>query len=193
MVILDTPIEGLKVIEFECARDDRGHFARTFCAREFQRHGLKASVSQANLSLTRIKGTIRGLHFQLPPVTETKVIRCTRGAIVDIVIDLRPESATFLRHFAVELTADNYRALYIPERFSNGYQALTDDAEASYHVDEFYTPGHERGLRFDDPRLGLPWPIAPTMVSEKDRNWPLLDEERIAALHAQLQVQVTDT
>jgi dTDP-4-dehydrorhamnose 3,5-epimerase len=188
MMILDTPIHGLKVIEFGLIRDNRGHFARTFCVRSFELHGLKAPVSQANLSFGHYKGTIRGLHFQIPPAAETKLMRCTRGAIMDIAIDLRPESATFLQHFSVELTADNYKALYVPERFANGYQALTDGAEAAYQVSEFYTPGYERGLRFSDPRLKLPWPTEPTIVSEKDRNWPLLDDERIASIRHELGV-----
>jgi len=188
MRILDTPIDGVNVIEFAQISDDRGYFARTFCAREFERRGLKATVSQANLSFSNRKGTIRGMHFQAPPVAEAKLMRCTRGAIVEMVVDLRPESSTFLQHFAVELTADNCKALYVPERFANGYQALTDAAEAAYHVSEFYTPGYEGGVRFDDPLLALPWPTQATMVSDKDRSWPLLDDTRIATIRRELRV-----
>lgn len=186
MKIHDTPIRDLKVVEFEPIRDDRGYFARTFCAKEFEQAGMKPTVAQANLSFNHKKGTVRGMHFQCPPAAETKLVRCTRGAIVDIVVDLRPESGTFLQHFAVELTADNAKALYVPERFAHGYQTLTDAAEVAYQVGEFYTPGYERGLRFSDPRLGLPWPMEPTVISEKDSNWPLLDEARLAVIREEL-------
>lgn len=182
----DTPIPGLKVIESEPIVDDRGYFARTFCAREFEQHGLKAIVAQANLAFNHHKGTVRGMHFQAPPAAETKLVRCTRGAIQDIVVDLRPESATFLQHFAIELTADNQTSLYVPERFAHGYQTLTDAAEVSYQVGEFYTPGFERGLRFNDPQVALPWPIEPTNVSVKDRSWPLLDDAHVASIRREM-------
>lgn len=190
MKIIDTSIRGLKVVQFELIHDDRGHFARTFCAKTFEQHGLSPTSAQGNLSFTARKGTIRGMHVQAPPATEAKLMRCTRGAIMDVVVDLRPESPTFLQSFAIELTADNYTALYIPERFANGYQALSDGAEASYQVSEFYTPGYELGLRFDDPRLQLPWPTQPTVVSDKDRNWPLLDDARIATIRGKLAMPV---
>lgn len=141
---------------------------------------------QQNLSFSHRKGTTRGMHYQVPPMAETKMMRCSRGAILEVVVDLRPESLTFLRCFAIELTAKSYMALYIPERFANGYQALTDGAEAIYSVSEFYAPGKERGLRFDDPRLALPWRTRPTKVSEKDRSWPLLDDRRIAEIQEEL-------
>jgi dTDP-4-dehydrorhamnose 3,5-epimerase len=188
MVIVDTPIHGLKIVEFNLISDNRGHFARTFCARDFEQHGLMPPVAQANLSFSHRKGTVRGLHFQMPPAAEVKFMRCTRGAILDMVVDLRPESPTFLRHFAVELSAENYRALYVPARFANGYQTLTDDAEAAYQVSEFYTPEFEQGLRFDDPMLNLSWLIRPTAVSEKDRNLPLLNDERVSAIRSDLRV-----
>lgn len=186
MVIVDTPMQGLKIIEFQLIRDERGHFARTFCTEQFSTHGLIAPTAQANLSFCHRKGTIRGLHYQVPPVVEVKLMRCTRGAIVDMVVDLRPESPTFLQHFSIELTADSYKALYVPGRFANGYQALTDNAEAAYQVSEFYKPGFEQGLRYNDPWLRLPWPTQPTVVSEKDRNLPLLCDERIAAMRGEL-------
>jgi dTDP-4-dehydrorhamnose 3,5-epimerase len=186
MVILDTPIGGLKIVELSPLVDERGHFARTFCAREFERRGLKSAVVQANLSFNHRAGTIRGMHFQVPPATETKLVRVTRGAIQDIVVDLRPESPTFLQHFVIELTADNLRVLYVPERFAHGYQTLQDDSEVTYQVSEFYMPGYERGLRFDDPKLALPWPKKPTDVSDKDRGWPLLDAGRLAEIRREL-------
>jgi dTDP-4-dehydrorhamnose 3,5-epimerase len=116
------------------------------------------------------------MHFQFPPAAETKYVRCTRGAVLDIIVDLRPESPTYLEHVAVELSADNHRGIYVPERFAHGYQALADDTETSYQVGEFYTPGSEGGLRFDDPALGLSWPLPVTEISEKDRSWPLFSE-----------------
>ena len=127
------------------------------------------------------------MHFQIPPAAETKLVRCTRGAILDVVVDLRPESPTFLQHYAIELTPDNNRALYIPQRFAHGYQTLTDAAEIVYQVGEYYTPGYERGLRYDDPALALPWSRPAVLVSDKDRTWPLLDETTIARLRQELQ------
>jgi dTDP-4-dehydrorhamnose 3,5-epimerase len=186
MIIHATPIEDLHVVEFEPLRDDRGFFARTFCAREFERRGLSATVAQANLAFNFVKGTVRGMHFQVPPAAETKLVRCTRGAIQDVVVDLRPESPTFLRHFSLELTQDSQKALYVPDRFAHGYQTLTDSAEVTYQVGEFYSPGYERGLRFSDPRLALAWPLEPTVVSEKDRRWPLLDDDQIAIVRREL-------
>lgn len=186
MIIHDTPIDGLKVVEFEAVRDERGHFARTFCARDFERHGLNPAVVQANVAFNHHRATVRGMHFQVPPAAETKLVRCTRGAIQDIVVDLRPESPTFLRSFAVELTPDNLKALYVPQRFAHGYQTLTDGAEVAYEVGEFYMPGYERGLRFDDPVLALPWMLEPAMVSAKDRAWPLLDDRQIATIRQEL-------
>jgi dTDP-4-dehydrorhamnose 3,5-epimerase len=186
MIIEETPIAGLKVIRFSLIRDERGYFARTFCSRDFERHGLKPTIAQANLAFSYRSGTTRGMHFQIPPTAETKLVRCTRGAIQDVVVDLRPESPTFLEHFELELTSDNGTALYVPERFAHGYQTLTDDVEVAYEVGAFYTPNCERGLRFDDPRLALPWRLRPTSVSDKDRNWPLLEPDRLALLRKEL-------
>ena len=133
--------------------DSRGFFARTFCQHEFEAHGLKPIIAQANIAFNHQKGTLRGMHFQFPPAAETKIVRCTRGAILDIIVDLRPESPTYLQHIAAELSEHNYRALYVPERFAHGYQVLQDKTETSYQVGEFYTPGSEGGLLYDDPRL----------------------------------------
>jgi dTDP-4-dehydrorhamnose 3,5-epimerase len=175
MIFVETELHGAYVLELERHADSRGFFARAFCQSEFEAHGLKPIIAQANIASNPRKGTLRGMHFQYPPAAETKLVRCTRGAIVDIIVDLRPESPTYLRHIAVELTADNHRALYVPERFAHGYQVLRDNTDTSYQVGEFYAPGAESGLRHDDPRLGLHWPLPVTAISDKDRVWPLLD------------------
>jgi dTDP-4-dehydrorhamnose 3,5-epimerase len=176
MIFTETVLAGAFVIDIEARGDSRGFFARAFCQEEFADHGLKPVIAQANLAFNNEKGTLRGMHFQFPPAAETKLVRCTRGAILDIIVDLRPESPTFLEHVEVELTADNHRALYVPERFAHGYQTLEAATETSYQVGEFYTPSMEGGLRYDDPRLGLTWPLAIGELSEKDAAWPLLDE-----------------
>lgn len=176
MRFIETELQGAYIIEVERREDDRGFFGRAFCQKEFAQHGLKPLVAQANVASNRRKGTVRGMHFQYPPAAETKLVRATRGGIVDIIVDLRPESPTYLRHICVELTADNQRAIYVPERFAHGYQALEDNTDTSYMVGEFYTPSAEGGLRYDDPRLGLSWPLPVTAMSDKDRVYPLLDE-----------------
>ena len=176
MRFIETELQGAYIIELERREDERGFFARAFCQNEFAQHGLKPVIAQANLASNRRKGTLRGMHFQYPPAAETKLVRCTRGAILDIIVDLRPESRTYLRHIAVELSADNQRALYVPERFAHGYQALEDNTDTSYQVGEFYTPSAEGGLRYDDPRLGLSWPLPVTVMSDKDRVYKSLDE-----------------
>ena len=174
MLFTETKLRGAFIIDLERREDNRGFFARAFCQNEFSDHGLKPIIAQANIGFNRRRGCLRGMHFQYPPAAETKVVRCTRGAVLDIIVDLRPESPTFLEHISVELTADNHRAIYIPERFAHGYQALEDETETSYQVGEFYTPGSEGGLRYDDPGLGLTWPLPVSEMSEKDADWPLL-------------------
>jgi dTDP-4-dehydrorhamnose 3,5-epimerase len=171
MIFTQTALPGAFVIDLDARRDERGFFARTFCQRDFEAHGLKPVVAQANIAFNHHRGTIRGLHFQFPPAAETKLVRCTRGRIFDVIVDLRPESPAYLRHFTVELTADNHRALYVPERCAHGYQVLEDNTEVTYQVGEFYTPDAEGGLKYDDPRLGIVWPLAPTELSAKDRSW----------------------
>lgn len=177
MIFTETKLKGAFVIDIERREDSRGFFARVFCQHEFEAHGLKTFIAQANIAFNHKKGTLRGMHFQFPPAAETKLVRCTRGGILDIIVDLRPESPTFLDHVAVELNADNNRALYVPERFAHGYYVLQDNTETSYQVGEFYTPECEGGLRYDDPRLRLPWPIPITTISDKDRLWELLDHQ----------------
>lgn len=171
MIFRETPLKGAYLIELEPRSDARGFFARSFCAREFEEHGLKPAVAQCNLSYNHKAGTLRGMHYQLPPAAETKLVRCTRGAIYDVIIDLRPDSATYLQHFGAELSEENRKALYVPEMFAHGYQALSDGAEVSYQVSAFYTPGMERGLRYDDPAFGLQWPLPVSVISDKDAAW----------------------
>jgi dTDP-4-dehydrorhamnose 3,5-epimerase len=176
MIFTETKLAGAFILDLERREDNRGHFARTFCQNEFEALGLKPVIAQANAAFNKYKGTLRGMHFQFPPAAETKLVRATRGAIVDIIVDLRPESPTFLEHVAVELSADNYRALYVPERFAHGYQVLEDNTETSYQVGEFYTPSAEGGLSPFDPGLGLMWPIEVTEISDKDAQWAPLSE-----------------
>ena len=175
MIFTETLLPGAFIIDLDSRQDERGFFARTFCQREFAAHGLETSIVQANVSFNYSKGCVRGLHFQYPPAAEVKVVSCSRGAIVDVIADLRLESPTYLQHLVVELTAENRRSLYVPERFAHGYQVLEDNTETRYQVGEFYTPAAEGGLRWDDPRLAIAWPLPVTDVSDKDRTWPLLD------------------
>lgn len=178
VIFTETKLKGAFIIDLEPRKDDRGSFARTFCQREFEDRGLKPTIVQASIAINRRKGTLRGMHFQYPPAAETKIVRCTRGAILDIIVDLRPESPTYLEHLVVELSADNMRSLYVPERFANGYQVLQDNTDASYQMSERYTPSAEGGLPYDDPRLGLDWPLPVTVVSARDRSFqPLVEIE----------------
>ena len=176
MLFSETKLNGAFIIDLERREDNRGFFARAFCQHEFADHGLKPVIAQANIGFNRRRGSVRGMHFQYPPAAETKLVRCTRGAVLDIIVDLRPESPTYLDHVSVELSADNHRDIYVPERFGHGYQVLEDETETSYQVGEFYTPEAEGGLRYDDPALGLTWPLTVTEISEKDAGWPLLAE-----------------
>src|SRR5215469_18059617 len=176
VIFIETMLNGAFILDLDRREDDRGFFARAFCQNEFRDHGLKPVIAQANIAFNKYRGTLRGMHFQFPPHAETKLVRATRGGILDIVVDLRPESPTYLEHVAVELTADNHRALYVPQRFAHGYQVLDDGTETSYHVGEFYTPAAESGLRYDDPQLGLVWPSPISEISEKDSGWASLAE-----------------
>lgn len=174
MIFTETKLKGAFIIDIEPREDNRGFFARAFCQREFADHGLKPIIAQANIAFNKTKGTLRGMHFQYPPAAETKLVRATRGSIVDIIVDLRPESPTYLQHVCVLLSADNHRALYVPERFAHGYQVLEDRTETSYQVGEFYAPGIEGGLLYSDPRLALAWPLPVGEMSPKDMEWQLL-------------------
>jgi dTDP-4-dehydrorhamnose 3,5-epimerase len=176
VIFSETKLKGAFIIDLDRREDSRGFFARGFCQHEFAAHGLKPVIAQANIAHNISKGTLRGMHFQFPPAAETKLVRCTRGAIVDIIVDLRPESPTYLDHVAVELNGDNQRAIYVPERFAHGYQVLADNTDTTYMVGEYYTPAAESGLLFDDPRLALKWPLPVSVISEKDQKFRLLDE-----------------
>ena len=176
MIFTETRLKGAFVIELERREDERGFFARAFCQKEFAAHGLKPTIAQANIASNLKKGTVRGMHFQFPPAAETKLVRCTRGAILDIIVDLRPESPTYLQQTSVRLDADNMRALYVPERFAHGYQALEDKTDTSYQVGEFYTPETESGLMYNDPRLDLNWPLPVSVISPKDQKFAPLSQ-----------------
>jgi len=175
MKFSETPIPGVYLIDLEKRGDERGFFARVFCINEFQELGLTTQFVQVNNSLTSLKGTLRGMHYQLRPKAEAKLVRCIRGALWDCALDLRPESATFGKSFGAELSAENRRMMYIPKGFAHGFVTLADDTEAFYFVDEFYAPDLERGIRWNDPRFGIEWPIEPTTISDKDRNLPDFD------------------
>jgi dTDP-4-dehydrorhamnose 3,5-epimerase len=172
-----TPLAGAHVIELDPRGDDRGFFARLFCQKEFTEAGLEPRMVQINNSLTRQRGTLRGMHYQLPPAAEVKVVRCVRGALYDVIIDLRPDSPTFAQWFGAELSAENRKMLYVPRGFAHGFLTTEDDTEAFYLVGEFYRPELERGLRFDDVRFQVKWPFPPLEVSKKDRSWPDFDAE----------------
>ncbi len=174
MIFSKTHIEGVAIIDLDIKRDDRGFFARSFCREEFIANGLVPMVEQCNLSFNHKKGTVRGMHLQIAPHPEAKYIRCIRGAVMDIIVDMRPGSPTRLQYVAVELSQDNCRGLYVPPFFAHGYQTLTDDTEVSYQVSGGYAPQAERGLCYNDPALKLPWPLPVTVISVKDRSWPLL-------------------
>jgi dTDP-4-dehydrorhamnose 3,5-epimerase len=172
VIFTETKLKGAYIIEIEKLKDHRGFFARAWCQNEFKVQGLTSSVVQANVSSNMKKGTLRGMHYQLSPHEETKLVRCTRGAIYDVIIDLRTASPTYTQWIGVELTEENYKMLYVPENFAHGFQSLKDDTEVTYQVSQFYTPGSESGIRWDDPAFSLKWPIEVQVISDKDKSWP---------------------
>lgn len=174
MIFAPTTIEGLRAVRLQRSEDERGSFARLFSADEFAAQGVPGIVVQCSLSVTRRAGTVRGMHFQRPPHAEYKLVRCVRGAIHDVIVDLRPGSATCRRWQAFTLTHDNDLALCIPPGCAHGFQTLCDDCEVLYHMDTAYAPDHADGVRFDEPALGIDWPLPASMVSARDRAWPLL-------------------
>ena len=176
MRFIPTELDGAWIVHPEPYTDSRGLFARTFCTREFGGRKLVGTFVQCNTSWNVLKGTVRGLHFQLPPSCEAKLVRCTAGSLWDVIVDLRPESPSYLQHLGVELSANNRRALYIPEMFAHGFQTLEDGTEVFYQMSEFYAPGSARGLRYNDPKLGIKWPLALAAISDKDLSWPLLEK-----------------
>lgn len=174
MIFKSTTLEGAFIVEMEPRGDDRGFFARVMCRDEFEAHGLIGDFPQINMSYSVHKGTLRGLHYQVEPHGEAKLVRCLRGAVMDVIVDMRPNSPTFRKHEQFELTADNRRQLYVPPGFAHGFLTLVDDAEVTYPVSARYEPSAERGVRYDDPALGIKWPVPVVHVSPKDATWPLL-------------------
>jgi len=173
MVFKETGLKGAYVIEPQKYEDERGYFARVFCENEFESHGIKLNMVQSNVAFSHKQSTIRGLHYQILPHAEIKLIRCIRGSIFDVMIDLRPDSSTYKQWYGIELNSKNGQMLLVPENFAHGYQSLVDDTEVFYQVSQFYVPDAERGIRWDDPAFNIPWPerIHP-IISEKDKGWP---------------------
>jgi dTDP-4-dehydrorhamnose 3,5-epimerase len=176
VIFRQTPLDGALIVEHEPRHDDRGFLARVFCAEEFGARGLNPAVVQANLSRNHRKGTLRGFHYQVPPATEDKLVWCIRGSLYDVVVDMRPGSPTYLSHFGIELNPENRRGMYIPAMCAHGCQALTDETEVLYLISGAHSAEHERGLRHDDPALGVAWPLPVTLTSAKDAAWPLLEQ-----------------
>ncbi|MEO7166357.1 MAG: dTDP-4-dehydrorhamnose 3,5-epimerase family protein [Spartobacteria bacterium] len=172
MIFTETPLKGAYLIDLEPRTDSRGFFARTFCRRELEAKGLNAAVVQCNLSFNLQSGTLRGMHYQTAPASEAKLVRCIRGGIHDVIIDLRPESATYRECFSVNLDSDNQRALYVPETFAHGFQTLANNTEVEYQMSEYYAPEQAAGFRYDDPAFGLRWPLPVSIISEQDLAWP---------------------
>jgi dTDP-4-dehydrorhamnose 3,5-epimerase len=168
----ETPLKGAYVVEVEKREDTRGFNARAVCRNEFSNHGMTADFVQGNILFNRKKGTLRGLHYQTPPRAENKLFRCVRGAVYDVIVDMRDESPTYRQWFGVELAAESYRMLYVPGRFAQGFITLADDTELFYLVSEFYSPECEAGIRYDDPSFRISWPAPVEVISEKDRSWP---------------------
>lgn len=173
---MQTTLPGAYVIEPETISDSRGFFARIWCREELRQCGLKTDLAQSNIGFSHRRGTLRGLHFQRAPWAEVKVVRCTRGAIFDVVVDLRPESVAYKRWFGVELSAENGRMIYVPEGFAHGYLTLIDNTEINYHSSQFYNPQAAFGVRYSDPAFSIEWPLAANSISEQDRNWPLIEQ-----------------
>lgn len=169
-----TPLEGAWVIEPFAHQDDRGLMVRTFCHRELAEYGIDFNICQANASINIHAGTLRGMHCQVEPMAKSKIVRCVRGRVYDVIVDMRPESPTYLQHFATELSAENMRMLVIPKNFAHGFLTLEDQSELHYMVDNYYTPEYGRGWRYDDPAFGIEWPRSVEFISEQDKNWPLI-------------------
>jgi dTDP-4-dehydrorhamnose 3,5-epimerase len=172
MLFRETPLAGAFLIEPELLKDDRGFFARTFCQKEFAEHGLETQLRQCNISFNRHLGTLRGLHFQADPYPEVRLVRCTSGAIDDVIVDLRPESQTFKQHFAAALTAENWLMLYVPKGFAHGFLTRADNTEVFYQMSEYYSPAQARGVRWNDPAFGIKWLGEVRVISERDRTYP---------------------
>ena len=171
MLFRETKLPGAFVIELQKHEDERGFFARSWCQQEVEAHGLNPQMVQCNVSFNKVKGTLRGMHYQVPPCAEAKLVRCTRGAICDVIIDLRRESVTYKQHVSEVLSSDNHKALFIPEGIAHGFQTLEDNSEVIYQMSAFYSPEHQRGLRYNDPAFRINWPIDATVISDRDRNY----------------------
>ena len=172
-----TSVAGAFLIDPILRQDDRGHFSRAFCSREFAENGIDFVPVQANTGFSLKKGTTRGMHFQVEPAPEAKLVRCTRGVLFDVVVDLRPGSPTRFKWYGVVLPADKYQLLYVPEGCAHGYQTLEDGTDLFYMTSAYFAPEAAKGVRFDDPAFGIEWPLAPTAMSDQDRNWPLVSEK----------------
>ncbi len=177
MIFTETKLKGAYIIDVKRIEDDRGFFARTFCQREFNEHGLKTNIVQSNVSYNKRRATLRGLHIQLTPYEETKLVRCCRGSIYDVIVDLRKDSETCKQWIGAQLTSSNYKMLYIPAGFAHAFITLEDDTEVEYQVSEFYTPSAEKGFRWNDPSFNIIWPIEPQLISEKDQAHPFFKPE----------------
>lgn len=171
-------MEGAYFIEIQKHEDERGFFSRSWCKNEFEDHGLNTRLVQENIGFSLKKGTLRGLHYQIPPYEEAKVIRCTKGAIYDVIVDLRPDSKTYKQWLSIELNCDNRSILYIPEGFAQGYITLKNNTEIYYHTTQFYAPEFARGIRYDDSSIGINWPIKVSVISEADKNWPNYEDNK---------------
>lgn len=172
MKFIETPLKGSYIIEIEAIEDERGSFARSWCQREFAEHSLNSRIVQCNVSFNKKRGTLRGMHFQVEPFAEAKIVRCTRGAIYDVIIDLRENSHSLKKWFAVELNESNQRMLYIQEGFAHGFQTLEDNTEVFYQMSEFYYPEYSRGVRWNDPCFSIKWPEGERIISKKDQEYP---------------------
>jgi dTDP-4-dehydrorhamnose 3,5-epimerase len=172
MILIETPLKGAFLLELEPREDSRGFFARAWCEEEASALGLNVHIAQCNISFNRRRGAVRGMHFQVPPHTEARLIRCTMGSIHDVIVDLRPGSPTFCQHWTAELSSQNRRAVYLPEGFAHGFQSLEDDTEVFYQMSAAYAPGANVGVRWNDPAFGLGWPLPITDMSDRDRSFP---------------------
>lgn len=181
MIFTETSLQGAYIIDIEQRQDRRGFFARTFCQVEFAEYKLEITNVQCSIAFNYKAGTIRGMHYSAAPATEAKLVRCTQGAIYDVIVDMRPNSPTYLAHFGVELTQANRRSIYVPEMFAHGYQTLCDDTEVVYQMNKLYTPGYERGLRYDDPLLEIEWHLPVSEISPKDLDWTYLESTLVGA------------
>jgi dTDP-4-dehydrorhamnose 3,5-epimerase len=172
MIFTETALKGTYVIDIEKTEDERGFFARSWCRREFEAHGLNSDIAQCDISYNPKRGTLRGMHSQAPPFEEAKLVRCTMGSLYDVIVDLRQASPTFKRHFGVDLTAENRRMIYVPEGFAHGFLTLEDGTEVFYQISQFYSPGHAKGFRWNDPFFAIAWPSEPVVISDRDRSYP---------------------